>query len=42
MQILFKSRHPEAALMRDTVERRVRFALVAIERPGAQGRCAVG
>ena len=27
MQILFKSRHPEAALMRDTVERRVRFAL---------------
>ena len=27
MHILFKSRHPEAALMRDTVERRVRFAL---------------
>lgn len=27
MQILFKSRHPEAALMRETVERRVRFAL---------------
>ena len=27
MQILFKSRHPEAALMRETVERRVRVAL---------------
>ena len=27
MQILFKSRHPEAALMRETVEHRVRFAL---------------
>ncbi|EJE52454.1 hypothetical protein PMI14_02873 [Acidovorax sp. CF316] len=27
MQILFKSRHPDAALMRETVERRVRFAL---------------
>lgn len=26
MQILFKTRHPEAALMRDAVERRVRFA----------------
>lgn len=27
MQILFHSRHPEATLMRETVERRVRFAL---------------
>lgn len=27
MQIFFKSRHPEAALMRDTVDRRVRFVL---------------
>ena len=27
MQILFKSRHPDAALMREAVERRVRFAL---------------
>ncbi|MFN3436244.1 MAG: HPF/RaiA family ribosome-associated protein [Acidovorax sp.] len=27
MQILFKSRHPEATLMRETVERRVRFVL---------------
>lgn len=27
MQILFKSRHPDAALMRESVERRVRFAL---------------
>lgn len=26
MQILFRTRHPEAALMRDAVERRVRFA----------------
>jgi hypothetical protein len=26
MQILFRTRHPEAALMRDCVERRVRFA----------------
>lgn len=25
MQILFKSRHPEASLMRETVDRRVRF-----------------
>ena len=27
MQILFKSRHPEAAVMREVVERRVRFVL---------------
>ncbi|WCM87028.1 HPF/RaiA family ribosome-associated protein [Acidovorax sp. NCPPB 3576] len=27
MQILFKSRHPEASLMRETVDRRVRFFL---------------
>lgn len=27
MQILFRSRHPEATLMRETVERRVRFVL---------------